>query len=63
MTLIKKHARRKSVFQLHLFDWRCELDRCADDTLAVRLIAKRYRISRTAARLIAEAAGIGGGNQ
>ena len=56
-----KVTRPLGLYQLDLFDWRAELDRCAADTFAVKLIAKRFRLSRAAARLIAEAAGIGGG--
>lgn len=58
-----KISRPSWLYQPDLFDWRAERDRCAADPLAVRLIAKRYRVSRTAARLIAEVAGIGGGGR
>jgi hypothetical protein len=60
---MKKLSLPSWLYQPDLFDWRAERDRCAADPLAVRLIARRYRLSRTAARLIAEAAGIGGGAQ
>lgn len=65
MKTIKTDRRRKSVkmVALDLFDWRAELDRCAADSYAVRSIAVRFRLSRTAARIIAEVAGIGGGAQ
>jgi hypothetical protein len=45
-----------------LFDWRSELEPAADP-YAVRSIARRFRLSRRAARIIVEIAGIGGGVQ
>jgi hypothetical protein len=65
MKTIRTNHRRKSVRlpTPDLFDWRSELDRCAADPYAVRSIARRFRLSRTAARIIAEVAGIGGGAQ
>jgi hypothetical protein len=44
-------------------DWLYERDRRAADSHAVRSIARRFRLSRTAARIIAEVAGIGGAAQ
>ena len=65
MKTIRTNHRRKSVRlpTPDLFDWRSELDRCVADSYAVRSIARRFRLSRTAARIIAEVAGIGGGTQ
>jgi hypothetical protein len=65
MNTIRTNHRRKSVGlpAPDLFEWRSGLDRCAADPYAVRFIASRFRLSRTAARIIAEVAGIGGGAQ
>src|SRR5215475_6881908 len=59
MKTIKTNHTRKSVRlpTPDLFDWRSELDRYAADPYAVRSIAKRFRLSRMAARIIAEVAG------
>lgn len=65
MKTIRTKNKRKSVAlpESNLFDWRAEMDRCAAHPYPVRSIAKRFRLSRTAARIIAEIAGIGGGTQ
>jgi hypothetical protein len=60
---MSKLSRSSRFYQFDLFDWRSDLDRCAADSHAVRFIARRFRLSRTAARLIAEVAGIGGERQ
>jgi hypothetical protein len=60
----KLHHPRSSRQHPDLFDdWLYERDRCAADSHAVRLIARRFQLSRSAARIIAEVAGIGGGAQ
>jgi hypothetical protein len=62
--MTRLHHLRCSRQHSDLFDdWLYERDRYAADSHAVRFIASRFRLSRTAARIIAEVAGIGGGAQ